>query len=416
MPQFVSSRHNAAALLTVAAVLVLGGDLWGEEMWGHVLLGDTPPMALAMFVVALAVTFFVMFRSNQVASPRESRRVSSLWIVPALVLHLGLALVACCILPANNIDTYTIQTEAARELLHGHDPYGQTHANTYSAAETPKFYGSGVVVDGRVQVGLMYPPATLLWTVPGYWLGDIRYSFILAILLSGALLFALAPNAWGFGLTLFLLLNPFTFWVENRCWTEPFALLTLTATLFAAKRFPRWLPLAFGLLLANKQYNLVAAPLVAMLVMPFSLRKSFRLLISSGMVAVATFVPFVIWNARGLFHDLVLFHLKQPYRVDALSFAVPFPAVLKFGPILVVAFLAIACWKLRGTAMFAASFGAAVLLFFITGKQAAANYFFLAAFSFVTAAVVMCSEDSAASDVDGASPSLVSSSPAPTKC
>jgi hypothetical protein len=95
-------------------------------------------------------------------------------------------------------------------------------------------------------------------------------------------------------------------------------------------------------------------------------------------VAAATLAPLVLWGPRALWHDLVLFHLAQPFRLDSLSFAVLSPVLLKLGPSLVLAFTVWSVWVgARRRAIFAAGYGTSLLLFFCTGKQAFTNYYFL---------------------------------------
>jgi hypothetical protein len=252
------------------------------------------------------------------------------------------------------------------------------------------FYGPGMVVNGRVQVGFQYPPLTLLWVLLGYLLGDVRIGYIFAVIISALFSFAICPNKRGLWIVSVLLLSPLTFSVEYLCWTEPLVLLALSATVYAALR-KRWrLPVALGLFLATKQYNFLALPFIGYFVHPFQWKGYWKLTGWSLAVAVTTVLPFAVWNFRGLWHDLVLFHLAQPFRQDALSFAVPFPFMLKIGPVLLVAFIAWAIRSgMRNAAMFAAAYGVSLLLFFPTSKQAFANYYFLIAQAFFLAVAAM---------------------------
>jgi hypothetical protein len=108
------------------------------------------------------------------------------------------------------------------------------------------------------------------------------------------------------------------------------------------------------------------------------------------LVAAVTVVPFAVWNFGGLWHDVVLFHLAQPFRPDALSFAAPYPVFLKVGPVVLVLFVV---WGvrtvMRNSAMFAAAYGTALLLFFSTNKQAFCNYYFLIGQTFLLAVAAM---------------------------
>lgn len=76
-------------------------------------------------------------------------------------------------------------------------------------------------------------------------------------------------------------------------------------------------------------------------------------------------LPFAIWNFRGLWHDLVLFHLAPPFRDDSLSFAVPYPFFLKIEPVIVLAFI-VWTWRnrIRNAATFAAGYAVSLMLLF----------------------------------------------------
>ncbi|HXB62142.1 MAG TPA: hypothetical protein VNU94_04745 [Acidobacteriaceae bacterium] len=382
-------RYSSTFLLLCAGLAVVAGNYCGSGEWGNCI-----PAGLGFVLAAIVLSMIAIARSGQEQSageastdaPDQADGIQSgprrRWLIfgAAILIHGAVALYLCKAVPAITMDCFTFQRDAANKLVHGIDPYGTTQVNVYSPVDAKRFYGPGMVANGRVLVGLQYPPLTLLWILPGYLLGDVRYSYVLAIMIAAWLSFAMVPNKRSQWLTVFLLLNPLTFYVENRCFTEPLVLMMLCATVYAAVKKRWWLPLALGLLLAAKQYNFLVLPLAGYLVQPFQWRRYLKLAGTSLVVAAATVLPFACWNLRGLWHDLVLFHLAQPFRADAMSFAVAFPLLLKIGPLLLLAFLV---WSLRvsarSAAMFAAAYGVSVLLFFSTSKQAFCNYYFLIA-------------------------------------
>jgi hypothetical protein len=384
IPKPLAERdYSPAFLLACAAFWVLAGTM--SYLWGS-------SLAAGLIMIFLAVIFGIgaIARSTKTQNaeaeneanpiPTGSRRM---WLVLAclILIHAVVAIVICKHW-SPVIDTYTFQREACRNLLHGIDPFGATQADIYSSRYN--FYGPGMVVNGRVQVGFQYPPLTLLWALPGYCLGDVRYSYILAVLLSAWLQLAMIPNSRSLCIAALLLLNPLTFYVEIMCWTEPLVLMTLSATMYAAVKRRWWLPIALGFFLASKQYNVLALPFLAGLIQPFQWKLYGKLLGWASLVAAATVLPFAIWNFYGLWHDLVLFHLAQPFRPQSLSFAVPYPVFLQIGPILLLAFMV---WSartgIRNVAMFPAAYAISLLLLFSTGKQAFCNYYLLIAQAFL---------------------------------
>jgi hypothetical protein len=391
-----------ALTLALAGLLVQGGDAWGELPLGANRAAGLTLIAAAIVVGIVGIAAAVRESVPPPATGRNSRHLC--WILAALlVFHTGAALHLLRSHDGDpaptgqfagsdprNIDCYTFQLDAVKKLLHGVNPYGTTQANIYSAYETSHFYGPGMVQNGRVLAGLQYPPVTFLAALPGYLLGDLRYGYVLAVLLAAIFAFAAAPGGAGFCLAAYLLLNPITFMVEEHCWTEPLVWMLLCATLYAAIKRPRWLALALGLFLASKQYNFLALPLIGILPRPFTWKACRRLLGASLAVAFATLLPFAWLNLHALWHDLVLFHLEQPLRQDALSFGVIYPPYMKIGLLLLLAFLAwIARRGVDRTALFAAAFGVALLLVVSAGKQAFMNYYFLISMSLLLAAAAL---------------------------
>ena len=109
----------------------------------------------------------------------QSRFWQKLWFPLLLSMHLLASLWIVHLSSNPKIDVWVFQQEGARELLHGGNPYERTFPDIYHSTHpgnTP-VYGSGLVVNDRVQFGFPYPPVSLLLSTAGYWLGgDHRYA------------------------------------------------------------------------------------------------------------------------------------------------------------------------------------------------------------------------------------------------
>ena len=378
----LQSERRSALALAWAGALTLCGAVWNQFQLsgGSSRAGSLTLIALAILLGVAALAFAQREESGGLISWPSSRYR---WLLPALLALHGF--IAYQVIRAGPpwIDCFTWQRDASATLLQGRDPYGTSHVNIYNAEQSRRFYAPGMVVNGRVPFGMQYPPVTFLSVLPGYLLGDVRYGYVAAIFLSTIFVFALFPDTRGVTLAALILLAPITYYVERECWTESLVWMLLCATVYAAIKRPRWLPLALGLFLASKQYNFLALPFIGYLVRPFSWKAYWRLLVLSLGIALATFLPFALWNFHALWHDLIVFHYHQPIRQDALSFAIPFPLYAKIGPLLLLAFIV---WMARrGTqkpAMFAAAYGMAVMLFFSASKQGFLNYYFLISLAF----------------------------------
>jgi hypothetical protein len=286
-----------------------------------------------------------------------------------------------------SIDVLVYENDSAHTLLRGQDPYaiGVTH-QVFGGSPGVIYYGEGIFVDGRVRVGFPYPPLTLFWVLPGYLVGDARYSFLLAVFLTSLLIFLLSPDLNGLIAAGLLLFVPETFFVLTMGWTEPLMLVALAITIFSACKAPRMLPFALGLFLASKQYSLLAVPLAALLLPTFSWKRYLSLVIEGGAFAAAITVPFAFWDHHGFWWSLVTFQVAAPFRPDALSISAllarhglsPVPQWLIVAAVLATTVFALTRSR-RAPSGFAASLALVSLVFFVANKQAFCNYYFFSA-------------------------------------
>ncbi len=282
--------------------------------------------------------------------------------------------------PDPRIDVVLWHRDAIRTFLSGMNPYGTSHQNVYPDT---RWFDPRVVVGNEIRIGLPYPPLSLLIATLGQLIGgDYRYAALAANLITAALMALAGSHRLAMAGAVFFLSLPRRHFVIEEGWTEPYGLMLLAAMVFTAIRRPRLLPLAMGLLLAVKQYYLVAA-LLAWLLVP-DRRRWVALLLRSGLVAIALTLPFVIWNPRAFWNDLVLVQIRQPFRHDALSLlsvlaalgGPVLPSLVGFG-VLVLCLVVALRRAPRTPAGFVGSLGASFCGFFAFNKQAFANYYFL---------------------------------------
>ena len=277
-------------------------------------------------------------------------------------------------------DVQVFAHEGARLLVEGKNPYSVKMPNVMGA--NLPFYAAGATdKDGNLPFGYPYLPLTLLWSLPGYLLGDFRWMHALA--LSGAaffLAYARPSVTSQLAASLFLLFPPTRF-VLVMSWIEPVALFFLGATVFCAFRAPRWLFLALGCLLASKQYMVFLLPLLPLLVPE---KEKWRpLMWQSVAVACALTLPLAFWDVAGFWRSVVAIQFHQPFREDSLSYLVVFLRAtgIQLSPLLgFAALFAGLVWGLKRSPRHVAgwcSAGAlAYLGFFALNKQAFANYYF----------------------------------------
>jgi hypothetical protein len=217
--------------------------------------------------------------------------------------------------PPTNLDVFVLQQGGAVALEAGHNPYALTYPNPYSPTLSRAFFG-----DERTELrDYPYPPLTLVATTIAHAVaGDVRWVALASQLAIGGFLFALARGAGqsaaaALGLATLHLLHPRGLFVLDRSWTEPLFSCALIAVLLLLQR-KRATGIVLGLFFAAKQYSVLAVPL---------LLKDGRLRPLAWVLATATAcvftLPFFAWGPRDFMDDVVLFQLKQPFRLDAMS-------------------------------------------------------------------------------------------------
>jgi len=381
-----------------ALVAVLGASIAGQ----FVLLFTAPPgiylrlhgpNPLAWYQGGLAVAA-VLAGAGLSGKPWLGRLA-----LPALLLvHLALGLWVLDASPDPWIDVYVFQRESLSVLLSGENPYAGTLPNIYGPFTS--YYPRELISGSRVLIGYPYPPASLLLSAPGYWLGDVRYMSLLAMSAAAALIGYARPGRISFAAAALLLFTPRGFFVLEQSWTEPYAVLAVAIVVFFALRAPRALPYAVGFLLSIKQYLVLGIPLLLILLpRPWSWRSSLAWLGKAAILPVATILPFFLWDPEAFIRSVVSFQVLQPFRSDALSFLAfwardgggvqaAWPGFVALVPAFFLALFRVP----RTPAGFAASLALTFFVFFAFNKQAFCNYYYFIIGSLLCAVAVMQGE------------------------
>jgi hypothetical protein len=365
----------------VLAVLVvgLGAQLWqlATDPPGQYVAWEPPRALLPFRVGILAVASVAALGLSGL------RLAARLWFPAVLGLHVLLGAFVIERSPLPFIDVFMYHREASRALLQGQNPYSARYPDIYGTRL--KYDGPGLSENGWMKNGFPYPPASLLLSLPGYAVTrDFRYSSLAAVTLTGLLIGLLGPGRIAKLAALVFLFMPRTFYVVEMGWTEPFAALLLSATVYLASRRRRGLAAALGVFFALKQHLLLLAPLTFLLPSEsLSWRATLRRLIAAGAIASLLTVPFLLWDPGAFVGSVVLYHMQGPFRIDALSFAsdlarkgiVQLPSWVGFVALVPAS---LAClWRLpRSPAAYAGAVASTLLPFFMLGIQAFCNYFF----------------------------------------
>ncbi|HLM43030.1 MAG TPA: hypothetical protein VK458_04135, partial [Myxococcaceae bacterium] len=330
---------------------------------------------------------------------RLTRLLSGARTVGFFVLPFALGVHLFAASPAPGIDVWHIHQQGAQALLNGQPVYGGAmHTlDSHSLARTIDAYA--------------YPPLNLLLTTAAYALtGETRHAQLVCVVLGALFFWRAARRRVEPGdplpelLVACLVFHPRGLFTLEQAWGEPLALPFLGAFVYFLGEGRRTAAaVALGLLCATKQHFVLYLPFA--LLLPGVGWRGVALAVGT---AVATFLPFLVWTPGGLWTDLVMHHVTNPFRADSLSLTAWFshqgvrlPGWLGFAG-------GVAVWAvtlrsrhrpeavLLGSAL---AFG----VFFFLGRQAFCNYYYQVGAT-VLAAIVLSLRGAPARVDDAATP------------
>lgn len=299
-PPGIDSRESTVFLgALVVAVVAVGSDLTGVPEITGLEFGvwRVPPAAVAV------LGLFGLLRRMVAAHSAAFLLVASVVIVAGGVMaeHAGSNV---------GVDVYLAHVAAADALADGENPYTDAVRYPNSSPYAP---------EGEVLEGYGYPPVTLWAYAVATWLtGDPRWLNVVAwvgvvvallwhlhrerrdLVVSFALVLAVAP-AWR--------LLVFT------GWTEPLTIALLVGAAFIWRRTPIGSGILLGLALASKQYMILLLPILLL----HRDRGQVRRLVTAGVTAAATLVPYALADLATYLDRLVTRPLALGYRPDTQS-------------------------------------------------------------------------------------------------
>jgi len=373
-PDGSMSRVVIAAFLFVGTALGAVSALALESHLSH--------WAVVALVITDAGAAFVVCLAVIADAPRVAWYAAAAVFLSQAALGLSTDIV---------VDVISFLDSGAHALLHGHDAYAVHVLSPYRPADNARFFPPSLL-DGRVvDAGFAYPPVVLLATTFGYLLGSVRLTGVLAM----GLAVVIAGRRVEDSRAALLTLAPGMLAVFANSWTEPISVLLLVLAVVGFRRGSRWAPVWLGLLLVSKQYFVVAAPLVFLLL--WADRRSAPRWREMGVTAASGFVglvPFALWHPHDFWHSVVTFQFLQQLRPECPGLLIwsvehlGWPPSAAYGVIPLVAGLGLAgllAWRgPRHPAGFSAALAVVVAVSVTLSKQGFTNYWF-----FVIAALLV---------------------------
>jgi hypothetical protein len=354
-----------------ALPFLLAGTLGMFAVWG-------PPSTLALELLIVGAALLHLAVHKRLTLERCLRQIFPLLLAGFLIVGVR----KIWINPNIEIDVFLVQQAAVKALLELRNPYTATIPDIYGPSSP---YYIPLVKDGQTIYGFVYPPLIAILHLPSYLLtADVRYTYVVALAISSALIAWMRPSWVSLCAAVLLLINPLTQKLIATAWIEPLVILFLALTLFGTLRYPKAVPYLFGLFLATKQTSLAAVVLAPLLAAGFwDCRKMVGFLAKSLGVVCLLYLPFFLWNREAFVTSLVTVQLRVPTRLDLISYPAFFAKKgwLTLPPWLPFLYLPIGTWMgLRRVPRTAAGFAVAAALlfipFFALSKQGSPNYYF----------------------------------------
>ena len=410
-----TTMGNGAYLPHAVALLIVGLALIGAAVTR--MTGSRPPASgpaaapglLAAAVAALLLAFVFepgIYARGSLLTPSRELTLAAAGLALVAVLAgdrlawacAGLAVAASSAAsvlmvkasPSPRIDVWFILTNGAQDVVRRVDMYRDCWPGN---------------TDRLTDCVYPYLPMTSVAQVPFRYLGDIRYSYVVALLVCVAAMLGLAGRR-ALPVAALLLVSPKLTFLVEQSWTEPLLLAGVATFVWAAasgRRTTAVLALAFAL--ACKQHVLLVLPLAA-LWPAFGWRRTAASLGVAGLVTA----PWFLADPRAFLADAWDFNLHLPPRGDSLSLfttatrhglTLPFSVV----GIVTLAALAVALLVLPRTAA-GFSLGAAFVqyVFDLSNKQSFFNHWWLVSGLLLLAVTCLLAEDSDPSEERSAAP------------
>jgi hypothetical protein len=370
---FLDFLRGPAPFLSILAVIAAAALWWKPNVYHFQNLSGFEPIRLTAFGVALALVAMI----QAAGLLGKGKWGPSIYTATCLVILFAAGLVIGMV-PRPAIDVHLFNTMAAQATLHFQNMYQLNYPDIYGGAYS-------------FQPCFAYLPGTLLWSVPGWLWGDVRWGLWFFLGLS----MLLVPQL-GFRKAEVLFLCPVLFYLLE-CSLVDLGLLPLFLAGFLFLKKKRWVlaGIMFGLAAGSKQYAFL--PLVFSSVAAFFLisrRTGWKIFLAGMATVVLTVFPWFWHDPKMFFSSTIISHLRTEPRADALTlFALAnylgFGWPKDFGLWVGLGGLFGACAYLTRDAESSSCVGRVALacgssygIIFLFGSQAFGNYYFLVYFFF----------------------------------
>ncbi len=306
----LSARWMAAALVALLAISYKQyPGFYVEDMAYNMRVFAWTSIAIA----------YALFRLAMGGRIERAERIG-FWIVLGGLVFLRAGMISAS--PKPYIDVFSMIQQGVENLFQGRNPFTYPIRDIYNGSFSWCY----------VMKAYSYTPANLYPHALAVWLGgDARFVSVAADLFASLLLFDLGrrllDRSRGELLALLFLAQPRALFPVEQAWTEPLVGCVFVFFLWLwTLGWKKTAMVAYGYLVSLKQYWAFPGPLVLILE-----RRWTRLLLAA-VSAVATTVPFLLWDAKTVISEGFLMQLSACFRAGTPTMAAVFHAATGIVP------------------------------------------------------------------------------------
>jgi hypothetical protein len=227
-------------------------------------------------------------------------------------------------LGAPPIDVYQFINEGARCILNLHNPYTHVYPQIYAGADIQLLYGNLPGISHGIAFQ-PYMPLSLLLSVPGALLGDVRIVNIAAFAATPIFIYLIVREMLpetDDRIKRLLSAIPLFFPIQGhflfQAWNDVFPGLFFVLFIYGIiRKLPLLSYASLAIMIGLKQYTaFFVLPLLFLLDF-----KDYKLYLAMLIFLAVPLAVFGIADMHALTNSLVVFHLHQPFRPESLSLA-----------------------------------------------------------------------------------------------
>ncbi len=276
------------------------------------------PLLVSMAIYISFITFLVSIVSFFKFTPFFSKYNLYICCISILLINIFLIYFE----PKPIIDVYVHLKEAVEYFLKFENPYSNVYTQVYSPERIKEFYYDDPIFLKHVPYQSVTPVCIAIYAI-GHILGDIRIINAIFFSLSPIILKNICSNIFPsfsddvhIKMALVSLLFPAQLYLIFFGWSEIIIVFFILLFIyFYLNKQVLASYISLGILLSLKQYSVIYF-IPFLFIMDL---KDWKLYMVTGGIIIFPLIFYALWNLSGFIDSIILYELKQPFRIDSIS-------------------------------------------------------------------------------------------------